>query len=224
MKSSLSFFFLFLILLSSCENYEKSNAKKSISILKQEFEKQITTNSHLEEGPFSFNYKYRTVFASGEVFSLFGELTVLDRLPHGWQKYEGKTLYKNGNNWEEVYLKDLFQTKAQKELLRSACEDQLKNGVATYFSGDSPMYMSLSPESIHTFVVDHKDLIIIFDPYSVGGCIDGPHIAKIPLNTLQNKWKINHPIFSLISNANETKAYISCWNPEDAYKNTEIFE
>jgi hypothetical protein len=52
-----------------------------LSTLKREFLQQIHI-SNVEEGPFSFNYQFRTIFSSKEVISLFGTLTVHDRLPH----------------------------------------------------------------------------------------------------------------------------------------------
>lgn len=166
--------------------------------LKKEFIQQIRI-SNAEEGPFSFHYQFRTVFHSETVISLFGTLMVHDRLPHGWRRYEGKTFYTVNNQCKEVLLDDLFTTETQKEFLRKTCEDHLKKDPTSYFAGNEPLRTTLSQDDIHTFVVDDQYLIVIFQPYSVGGCADGPFLVKLPFSDLQSQWNRLHPIHSLLS-------------------------
>lgn len=206
------------ISLSSCQQGEAESTKTdNLSTLKSEFLQQICTNSEIEEGPFCFNYRFRTVFFSDDVVSLFGELIVHDRLPRGWKRYEGKTLYKIEGQWKEIALNDLFQTKEQKEFLRAACETGLKDDPMSHFSGDSPIYTTLKHDDIHTFVVDEQNLIVVFQPYSVGGCSDGPIQVKIPLSDLDLNWNAAHPFCVLLSQAT-SGIYVSSWD-EDAFYN-----
>src|ERR1700688_814993 len=143
---------LWLFLLSSCEQQEiKPIDMDNLTILKDEFLQQIYT-SDVEEGPFSFNYKFKTVFFSKEVMSLFGEFNVHDRLPHGWQYYEGKTICTINNKRKEVSLQDLFPTSEQKEYLRLTCENSLKQDPISYFAGKDPLHTTLALNDIHTFV------------------------------------------------------------------------
>lgn len=205
------------ILLSGCHQRKTEQTQTDdLSTLKREFLQQIFT-SDIEEGPFSFNYKFRTIFFSENAISLFGKLTVHDRLPHGWKQYEGKTLYKNNGHWKEVLLADLFQTDDQKEFLRVTCEDSLKNDPLSYFSGDNPLYKTLKYDDIHTFVLDDQHLIIVFQPYSVGGCVDGPFSVKIPINTLANLWEASHPFCLLLNKAIESRSFLSSWDLDDFY-------
>lgn len=202
------------ITLSSCQQSEIESTKtNNLSTLKSKFIQQICKNSEIEEGPFSFNYRFRTVFLSDEVISLFGELTVNDRLPRGWQCYEGKTLCRIWGQWKEITLDDLFPTKEQKEFIRNTCEASLKNDPMSHFSGDNPLYTALKYDSIHTFVVDDQHLIIVFQPYSVGGSSDGPIKVKIPLADLAN-----HPFSELLRQTIHSGTYLSSWDEDVFYK------
>ncbi len=193
--------------------------QQSLSKLKTDFENQILHRG-VEEGPFGFSYQYRTVFLSNEVISLFGELSVADRLPRIWKQYECKTLFKDHNNWEEVTLSNLFSSPHKKELLRKACENQLKDNPLSYFSGNTPLYLSLKLDHNPLFVIDHQYLIVIFGPYSVGGCCDGPLTAKIPLSTLQNEWNLKHPLLECVSRAIESRDYITTWETDNEFCNS----
>lgn len=185
-----TYLLMMIILLSSCQERERKT--DDLSTLKSEFLKQISI-SNIEEGPFSFNYSFKPIFFSENVISLFGELSVHDRLPHGWQRYEGKTLCKINGKWKEIQLSDLFQTDEQKESLRNFCEKSLQNNPLSYFSGDDPLRTNLKHEDIQTFVVDDQHLTIIFQPYSVGGCIDSPFQIKISLDILDGHWNPFQP-------------------------------
>ena len=108
----------FPLILLGCECKETQICNiDDLTHLKNEFIQQIYMEDG-DGGPFSFNYKFRTIFSSQGVTSLFGELTVHDRLPHGWKYYEGKTFCNINNRRREVFLKDLFPTDKQKEFLQ----------------------------------------------------------------------------------------------------------
>ena len=214
----LKFYILFaIVLLSSCEQRKaKPINMDGLATLKKEFLQQIYT-SDVDEGPFSFNYKFRTIFFSKEVISLFGELRVHDRLPHGWQYYEGKTFCMIDNQFREVRLSDLFTTVEQREFLRQTCENSLKSNPISYFSGNEPLRSTLSRDDIRTFVVDDQHLIIIFQPYTVGGGGDDPFLVKIPFIDLKGHWEGSHPIHSLFKKVLESRSFISSWDLEQFY-------
>jgi len=184
---------LFLLFLSSCAQKDEPVNIDNLTDLKKEFIEQINTCC-IDEGPFSFNYTFRTVLFSKQIVSLFGELIVHDRLPHGWSRYEGKTYYMVNDQRKEMNLSDLFKTDDQKEYLRQICEDEIKKEQLSYFSGKDPLRTTLDLEDIHTFVVDHQNLIIIFLPYVVGGGADGPFSVKIPYSRLIGKWQAGNPL------------------------------
>jgi len=206
--------YLIVVLLTSCQQQDiKSNTMNDLSGFRSEFFKKALS-SNIEEAPFGFNYSLRTIFFSKNVVSLFAELTVQDRLPHGKKQYEGKTFYKSGDQWRELHLGELFHTQDQKETLRKACENGLKNISLSYFSGNPPLRTTLAYDDIDTFVIDSHHLIIVFQPYSVGGRIDTPFTIKIPLTSIQSYGKESHSIFSLLAKTVESDLYISCWDSE----------
>jgi len=209
---------IFLILaatfVSSCEQQEtKSITNEDLTSLKNQFISTLSA-AEVDEGPFHFNYEYRTVFFSKEIISLVGELSVHDRLPHGWSKYETKTLYKMNGEFIEVELDDLFRTVKQKEFLRKTCEERLKSNPVTYFSGSDSSRCKLKQEDIHDFVFDDQGLIILFQPYSVGEGSDGPITVRIAFNELQGKCETSSPIYSLLDKALESQDFISSWDKE----------
>lgn len=202
------------ITLSSCLQQEvKPTKADDLSSLKNQFLQQISTNSEIEEGPFSFNYRFRTIFFD-DVISLFGELTVHDRLPHGWQRYEGRTLYKIKGRWQKITLDDLFQTNEQKEFLSGVCETSLRNDPMSHFSGEDPLYTT----HIDTFIIDNQYLIIVFQPYSVGGCSDEPIQVRVPFSDLNSNWNMAHPFYALFNQAIESGTCLSSWD-EDEFHN-----
>jgi hypothetical protein len=213
--SKLALHLLSLLFLLGCEQREiKPINMDDLRTLKGEFLQQIYA-SDVEEGPFNFNYTFRTVFFSKEVVSLFGEINVHDRLPHGWQYYEGKTFCTIDNNRKEVTLQGLFPNTSQKEYLRQICEDSLKQEPTSYFGGKEPFHSSLGIDDIHTFVVDEKNLIIIFQPYRVGGGADGPFVIKIPFTSLKGHWNESHPLHSLMKKAIESYNFTSSWDSDE---------
>jgi len=204
-------------LLSCTQKESKPVNMDDLSTLKKEFLQQIHI-SNVKEGPFSFNYQFRTIFSSKEVISLFGTLTVHDRLPHGWQRYEGKTFCIVNDQYKEVALDDLFITEIQKEFLRKTCEAHLKKDPTSYFAGNEPLRTTLSQDDIRTFVMDDQYLIVIFQPYSVGGCGDGPFLVKFPFSDLQGHWNSLHPIHSLLKQATQSCAFTSSWDLKQFYE------
>ena len=190
----------------------EGSGEKSLSALKEEFQSTIL-DCELEEGPFSFNYQYRTTFYSDKVVCLFGELTVVDRLPRGWKQYDSKVLYKEDKSWKEVTLENLLPADQHREQLRVACEEQLKRNPLSYFAGESPLYQSLELDDSLLFVVDSHDLVIIFPPYSVGSSSDGPFTVKIPLRKLKDEWGVKHPLLEHVSRVVESNHYIASCEP-----------
>ncbi|MBA3722846.1 MAG: DUF3298 domain-containing protein [Parachlamydiaceae bacterium] len=203
---------LWLLILSSCNKQEPKTINiDNLTDLKIKFIEQIDSCC-IDEGPFSFNYTFRTVLFSKHITSLFGELNVHDRLPHGWNRYEGKTFYKINDERKGINLNDLFTTDPQKEYLRKICEDEIKKEPISYFGGKDPSYITLNIKDIHTFVIDHQNLIIIFQPYIVGGAADGPFVVKIPFTQLIGKWQEGNPIEKLLP---IDKNFLSSWDKDN---------
>lgn len=200
------------LLLLGCQKQENKPVRiDDLNNLKKEFIEQIHTCC-IDEGPFSFNYTFRTVLFSKQLVSLFGELNVHDRLPHGWKCYEGKTFYTLNNQCKEITLNDLFKTDAQKEYLRKVCEDALKKDEISYFAGEKPLRTTLDLEDIRTFVINDKNLFIIFQPYIAGSGADGPFILKIPFIELIGKWQARNPLEKQLP---INKNFISSWDKDN---------
>lgn len=199
------------LLLVGCQNQENKPVNMDdLSILKKEFIEQIQS-SCIDEGPFDFNYTFRSVLFSKQLVSLFGEISVHDRLPHGWNYYEGKTFYTLNGQRTEIFLNDLFKTEDQREYLRKVCEDSLKKEAISYFVGEEPLRTTLDLEAIRTFVIDAQHLFIIFQPYTVGGSADGPFIVKIPFEDLIGKWQAGNLLEKQLPIA---KNFISSWEKD----------
>lgn len=214
-----------LLILAGCQSEDHKNSMDDLNSIKKEFLNEIVSEEVIES-PFHIIYKLKTVFFSREVVSLFGEISVYNHLPHGWRTYEGKTLCKINGQFQQVTLKDLFVTENQKEFLRSYCEDNLKfkNEQPTFFSGDNPLFTHLDLKNIHTFVVDHQSLIIIFQPYYVGGCGDGPFIVKIPYENLKGRWNSAHPLIPILNRTIKSKSFTSSWEEGKTYFQDEAVE
>ena len=142
-----------------------------------------------DEGPFRFNYDLETIYVSNKMISLYGELHQYTNLPHGSGSYEGKTYIKCGTKWNELTLNDLFPNCKDIELLRSYCENDLKNQAINYFAKNDPLHTYLDAEKLNTFVIDKNFLIIIFQPYAVGSYVDGPFTVQIPHEYIHKYWK-----------------------------------
>lgn len=202
-------YLLLLLTLMSCS----SKAEKEFNNLeeiKQDFINTLLSESYLDEGPFHINYNLRSVLFSDNLVSLFGEVFVYAHLPHGWTRYETRNFVKQNGAFKEVTLKDLFPLISQQEFLRSYCEDFFKHRCnnCSYFQGHEPLLDHLDWELIKLFAVDHESLIIIFQPYVVGGCADGPFFVKIPFTELVGKWQVGNPIEKHLP---ITKNFLSSW-------------
>lgn len=203
----LRIFFLLVVALLTGSVEQKSELMANtddLTILKDNFLEKISSTSP-DEGPFHFNYQCRTIFFSEKVISLFGELSVYDRLPHGWRQYEGKTFYKVNGLLEEVKLDHLFPTHQQKKSLIGLCENTLQ--------------YPLTYEDIQTFVVDDQHLILILDPYSIRRNTDEPTFVKIPWTQLIAVQEVAHPFYSILEQEIKAGDFISSWDIDTFYQN-----
>lgn len=206
-------FYFLLFALTTC--YSKIDARfNNLEEVKKDFLTSILTESCLDEGPFQMDYHLRTILFSDNVVSLMGEVFVFAHLPHGWIRYEGKTYIKTDGSFKEITLDDLFPHGGQKEFLRSYCENALKNDKDTcnYFQGTDPLRDHLDQELIKVFVVDHESLILIFQPYAVGGFADGPFTVKIPFHDLLGNWQFGNPLDQQLP---ITKNFLSSWDKDN---------
>lgn len=207
----ISYLFL-LIILTACSS-DSHKRFDDLEKIKNDFITTILTESTLDEGPFQMNYHLRAVLFSDNVVSLMGEIFVDSQLPHGWIRYEGKTYIKTNGSFKEITLDDLFPNSSQKEFLRNYCETFLQqNGDCNYFQPPDPLRDHLDQGLIKVFVVDHDSLIIVFQPYAVGGFADGPFTVKIPFTELVGKWKRDNPLEKHLPIA---KNFLSSWDSEN---------
>lgn len=210
------------LLISGCERKEKNVTIDDLNSIKKSFLLSIL-ESGVEESPFQMNYTLRTVFFSPDIISLFGEINVYDHLPHGWWRYEGKTLCKIRGRLKEIKLWDLFPMMHQREFIREYCEKALKTDSISYFNGENPLRTKLEYEDIRTFVIDDKFLIIFFQPYTVGGLGDGPFHVKIPYEHLRDHWNYAHPFTKCLDKALSSKSYTASWDGDWNPQNEEEF-
>jgi hypothetical protein len=205
-----------LILLFAFVGCSSESEKESDNIqkIKKDFINSILGESLVDEGPFHMNYHLRSVLFSDDVVSFFGKTLVQAHMPHGWVRYETKTLVKENGAFKEIVLSDLFPQASQQELLRSYCEDFFKHRCnnCSYFQGAEPIRKYLELEMMKLFVVDHESLIIIFQPYEVGGFADGPFYVKIPFTELVGKWQVGNPLEKHLP---ITKNFLSSWEENE---------
>ena len=211
------FLLLSALLIAGCERPEKIATTDDLNSIKKDFLLSIL-ESGVEESPFQMHYNLRTVFFSPDIVSLFGEVYVYDHLPHGWWRYEGKTLCRIQGKFKEIKLWDLFPTMSQREFIRKYCENALKNDSISYFNGENPLRDRLEYEDIRTFVVDDKSLIIFFQPYTVGGLGDGPLHVKIPYEHLRDHWNHAHPFTELLLKTLFSKSYTASWEDDGSFQ------
>lgn len=220
MRLRFSVFFLFLFFLTSCKSgTNASNCLDDLNAIKEGFFRSIL-QENVDESPFHIQYSLKTVLFSQDLVSLFGEIAVYDHLPHGWGRYEGKTFCKINGQFHEITLDELFPSSEQKEFLRTYCENDLKKtyGELTYLVGMKEICPMLPLQDIRTFVVDEQFLIIIFQPYSVGGCGDGPFVVKIPYQSLEGHWNPGNPLKNCLSRVMFSQSYTSCWEEENFHE------
>jgi hypothetical protein len=214
---------LSVLLVTGCQRQEKNAVADDLNSIKKNFLLSIL-ESQVEEGPFHMNYSLRTVFFSPDIVSLFGEIHVYDHLPHGWWRYEAKTLYRVQGKLKEVELWDLFTTAEQREFLRKYCENSLKVDSFSYFSGENPLRTKLEYEDMRTFVIDDKFLIVFFQPYTVSGLGDGPPQVKIPYEHLRDHWNNAHPFPEILQKTLSFKSYITSWDGDWDSQNELAFQ
>jgi hypothetical protein len=208
-----TFCFFLLIVFAGCSSDTEERKFNSLEEDKKDFIDTILTESALDEGPFQMNYHLRAILFSDNVVSLMGDVFVFAHLPHGWKQYEGKTYVKTNGSFKEITLNDLFPKSNQKEFLRRYCENFLKKDTdCNYFQGADPLCDHLDQELIKVFVVDHESLIVIFQPYTVGGLADGPFTVKIPFTKLIGKWQAENPLEKQLP---ITKNFLSSWDEDN---------
>ena len=61
-------------------------------------------------------------------------------------------------------------------------------------------------------MVDHESLILVFQPYSVGGLGDVPFTVKIPFTELIGKWQAANPLEKHLP---ITKNFLSSWDKDN---------
>ena len=194
------------LLLVGCRQ-SRAEREQTLSKAKENFLNTLIA-SHVEEGPFAMSYSIQTVFFSKNFISLFGQLDVRDCLPHNWQRYEGKTFLTVNGRIRKISLEELFTTSSQKEFLRSYCEEALKKDPNSYFFGIQPLMTRLEVDELQTFAIDNQSLIIIFQPYAVGGGVDKPFFVKIPFEKLAGHWDSNNIVFPLLSEVIASKDFV----------------
>jgi len=206
------------LLFQGCQ--DNSQSLDDLNIIKQDFVNSIL-KENFDESPFHINYSFRTIFFSSDIVSLLGEIHVYDHLPHGWSQYESKTFCKVNGKFKEITLNDLFTTPDQKVFLKIYCENVLKKDVCSYFSGKNVLCSELDQKYLQTFIINDQFLIIIFQPYSVGGCSDGPFHVKIPYQDLKDKWNPTNPLKPLLNKVLLSKEFTSSWDEEGFYSQLE---
>ncbi len=156
-------------------------------------------------------YHLRTILFSENLISLFGEVIVYDHLPHGWSRFESKTYIRHDGIFKELALSDLFPSPSQKKWLREHCENSLKHecNQSNYFNGSEPPHDHLDSNYINLFVIDHESLIVLFQPYTVGGLGDGPFTVRIPFAELLGRWQVGNPLEKQLP---MVKNFISSWD------------
>ena len=179
---------LFLLPAFTACSSDSDKGFDNLEEIKKDFITALLTESVLDESPFQMNYHLRTILFSDNVVSLMGDIFVFAHLPHEWTHYEGKTYVRSNGSFKEIGINDLFPQPSQKEFLRSYCENFLKkDNNGNYFQGTDPLCDHLDQEMIKVFVVDHESLILVFQPYAVGGFADGPFTVKIPFTLVNRK-------------------------------------
>lgn len=61
-------------------------------------------------------------------------------------------------------------------------------------------------------MVDHESFILVFQPYTVGGCVDVPFTVKIPFTELIGKWQADNPLEMHLP---VTKNFLSSWDKDN---------
>lgn len=208
--TKIGWLFLAILTFSGC-NDQGAVHLDDLSGLKKQFIAEVLEGA-IDECPFDLSYNLRTVFYSKELISLFGEFHQYTHLPHGWTKYEGRTFYKKNGKFIPLVLNDLITDKQGWEFVRSYCENVFKNDLYTYFSGDEPLRTKLELKDLNTFTLDEQALILVFQPYTVAGGMDGPPIVRIGWNDLREIIEQAHPLRAILSETISSKCFVSSWD------------
>lgn len=193
-----------IVMLSGCLD-RNAVLLDDLSGLKRQFITEVL-ESAVDECPFNLSYNLRTVFYSKELVSLFGEFHQYTHLPHGWTKYEGRTFYKKNGKFISLVLNDIISDKKGWEFIRGYCENVLRADPCTYFSGEQPLRTFLELEDLNTFTLDDQSLILIFQPYTVAGEIDGPPVVRICWDDLQKFIVPSHPLNAILNRMLEAQS------------------
>jgi hypothetical protein len=170
-------------------------------------------NPEMIDGPLCMSYELSTVFLSSDLVSLFGTYLEYTCLPHHNIRYEGINYYKLHGQFVRIALRDIFVTDKQWEFLRVYCERDLRKQGLSYFCSEPPLRLQLDSKLIYTFVFDHESLIIVFQPYGVGGLADGPFTVRIPFSVLE--LQCEHPLFGLMKTVMTSQSWVSAWDSEN---------
>ena len=182
-----------------------------LSFLKKQFIVAVLEGA-VDECPFDLSYNLRTIFYSKELVSLFGEFHQYTHLPHGWEKYEGRTFYKKNGKFVPLILNDLIYGDDGWEFIRKYCENVLRADPCSYFSGEQPLREVLELEELNTFTLDDQSLIFVFQPYTVAGGVDGPSIVRIHWEDLRKAMLPSHPLNAILNDTIRSKCFVSSWN------------
>jgi hypothetical protein len=205
--------FLSIFMLSGC-NDQGAVLLDDLSGLKKRFIAEVLEGA-VDECPFDMSYNLRTVFYSKELISLFGGFHKYTHLPHGSAKYEGRTFYKKNGKFIQLVLNDLITNRQGWEFIRKYCENVFKNDPCTYFSGDEPLRTKLELQELNTFTLDEQAIILVFQPYTVAGGMDGPPIVRISWNDLLGFIEQTHPLRAILSEILSSKCFVSSWDQKN---------
>ena len=182
-----------------------------LSLLKKQFIAEVLEGA-VDECPFNLSYNLRTIFYSKELVSLFGEFHQYTHLPHGWAKYEGRTFYKKNGKFISLVLNDLICSDEGWKFVREYCENALRADPCSYFSGEQPLRTVLELKDLNTFTLDDQSLILVFQPYTVAGGVDGPSIVRIRWEDLQKAIVPSHPLNAILNDVIRSKCFVSSWD------------
>ncbi len=175
MKFPTLLLWIFLLpILIGCQERTK-NPVENLSHLKDNFIKEALEGA-IEEEPFYFAYKLQTTFVSEYLVSFLGEFQQYTHLPHGWNRFEGRTYIKENGNFRLLTLNDLFLSEKLRSYIPSRCNLLLANS-----TNNTSQLAKILTRDFADIVVNHENLILIFQPYTIEGFADQP-------TTVQFQW------------------------------------
>jgi hypothetical protein len=63
-------------------------------------------------------------------------------------------------------------------------------------------------------MLDEQGLILVFQPYTVAGGMDGPPIVRISWNDLRGIIEPTHPLGAILSETISSKCFVSSWDKD----------